>query len=71
LIEALPALNTQEALVLGDGVSVPMHIRFNDLPPEHRPASTKPPFSQAWQSDCPVDDLIQDTIKRWRYQIRT
>jgi uncharacterized protein len=71
LIEALPALNTQEALVLGDGVSVPMHIRFNDLPPEHRPASTKPPFSQAWQSDCPADDLIQDTIKRWRYQIRT
>ena len=59
LIEALPALNTQEALVLGDGVSVPMHIRFNDLPPEHRPASTKPPFSQAWQSDCPADDLIR------------
>ena len=70
LIEALPALNTQEALVLGDGVSVPMHIRFNDLSPEHRPASTKPPFSQAWQSDCPADDLIADTIQRWRYQIR-
>jgi uncharacterized protein len=71
LIEALPALNTQEALVLGDGVSVPMHIRFNDLAPEHRPASTKPPFSQAWQSDCPADDLIADTIQRWRYQIRS
>jgi DNA helicase HerA-like ATPase len=70
LIEALPALNTQEALVLGDGVSVPMHIRFNDLPAEHRPASTKPPFSQAWQADCPADDLIADTIQRWRYQIR-
>ncbi|HEX6114622.1 MAG TPA: ATP-binding protein [Geminicoccaceae bacterium] len=70
LIEALPALNTQEALVLGDGVSVPMHIRFNDLAPEHRPASTKPPFSQAWQSDCQATDLIPDTIKRWRYQIR-
>ena len=71
LIEALPALNTQEALVLGDGVSVPMHIRFNDLAPEHRPASTKPPFSQAWQEECAVDDLIADTIQRWRHQIRT
>jgi uncharacterized protein len=70
LIEALPALNTQEALVLGDGVSVPMHIRFNDLAPEHRPASTKPPFSQAWQQECAVDDLIADTIERWRYQVR-
>ena len=71
LIEALPALNTQEALVLGDGVSVPMHIRFNDLAPEHRPASTKPPFSQAWQEECAASDLIADTIERWRYQIRT
>jgi uncharacterized protein len=71
LVEALPALNTQEALVLGDGVSVPMHIRFNDLAPEHRPASTKPPFSEAWQEECAASDLIADTIERWRYQIRT
>jgi DNA helicase HerA-like ATPase len=70
LIEALPALNTQEALVLGDGVSVPMHIRFNDLAPEHRPASTKPPFSQAWQQEKIADDLIAETIERWRYQVR-
>ena len=70
LIEALPALNTQEALVLGDGVSVPMHIRFNDLPPEHRPASTRPPFSQAWQQEGSDEHLIAETIERWRYQIR-
>jgi uncharacterized protein len=70
LIEALPALNTQEALVLGDGVSVPMHIRFNDLAPEHRPASTKPPFSEAWQHECAVSNLVAETIERWRYQIR-
>jgi hypothetical protein len=70
LIEALPALNTQEALVLGDGVSVPMHIRFNDLAPEHRPASTKPPFSEAWQQECAAANLIPETIERWRRQIR-
>jgi hypothetical protein len=71
LIEALPALNTQEALVLGDGVSVPMHIRFNDLSPEHRPASTKPPFSQAWQEEAASSSLIVETIERWRRQIRS
>jgi DNA helicase HerA-like ATPase len=71
LVEALPALNTQEALVLGDGVSVPMHIRFNDLAPEHRPASTKPPFSEAWQQECAASsEMITETIERWRYQIR-
>jgi DNA helicase HerA-like ATPase len=71
LVEALPALNTQEALVLGDGVSVPMHIRFNDLAPEHRPASTKPPFSEAWQHECTASgEMIAETVERWRYQIR-
>ena len=51
LADALPALNTQEALVLGDGVPVPLHIRFRDLPPEDRPASTTPPFANAWQAE--------------------
>jgi hypothetical protein len=47
-----------------------MHIRFNDLAPEHRPASTTPPFSQAWQQESAGGDLIAETVERWRYQIR-
>ena len=49
LTETMPSLNTREAVVIGAGVSVPMLIRFDELPPEHRPASTTPPFSHAWQ----------------------
>ena len=56
--------------MLGDGVSVPMHIRFNDLAPEHRPASTKPPFSEAWEQESASSSLIPETIERWRRQIR-
>jgi DNA helicase HerA-like ATPase len=70
LADALPALNTQEALVLGDGVPVPLHIRFRDLAPEDRPASTTPPFTAAWQADLEDDGLIEDTIERWRRQVR-
>jgi hypothetical protein len=70
LADALPALNTQEALVLGDGVPVPLHIRFEELPPGHRPASTTPPFAAAWQSDLADDGLIAETIERWRHQVR-
>jgi uncharacterized protein len=70
LADALPALNTQEALVLGDGVPVPLHIRFRDLPPEDRPASTTPPFATAWQSELADDGLIAETIERWRRQVR-
>jgi len=70
LTDTLPALNTQEAVVLGDGVAVPMHIRFNDLDPDSRPASTTPVFSTVWQGDVAAEPLIRETIERWRHQIR-
>lgn len=71
LTETMPSLNTREAVVIGAGVSVPMHIRFDELPPEHRPASTTPPFSSAWQTDLDDPDLIDLTIHRWRHQMRS
>jgi len=70
LTETMPSLNTREAIVIGAGVSVPMHIRFAELPPEHRPASTTPPFSSVWQQDKGDADLIDLTIHRWRHQMR-
>jgi DNA helicase HerA-like ATPase len=70
LTDSLPALNTQEALVLGDGVPVPVHIRFQDLEPGERPASTTPPFATAWQNEQGDDNLIAETIDRWRHQVR-
>ncbi|MEM7022525.1 MAG: DUF87 domain-containing protein [Pseudomonadota bacterium] len=70
LTDAMPALNTREAVVIGDGVPVPMHIRFDELDPAHRPASTTPAFSAAWQEDLTDEDLISETIERWRYQVR-
>lgn len=70
MTEAMPSLNTREAMVIGAGVSVPMHIRFDELPPERRPASTTPPFSSAWQEDKAGPELIDLTIHRWRHQIR-
>ena len=70
LTETMPSLNTREAVVIGAGVSVPMHIRFDELSPAHRPASTTPPFSTAWQQDLSDDELIDRTIHRWRHQMR-
>lgn len=70
LTETMPSLNTREAVVIGAGVSVPMHIRFDELAPEHRPASTTPPFSSAWQQDIEDSDLVDRTILRWRHQMR-
>jgi uncharacterized protein len=69
LVESLPSLNTQEAVVVGDGVTVPVHIRFNDLDPEHRPSSADPSFAVAWRGD-PDETFLERAIERWRRQSR-
>jgi len=69
LVESLPSLNTQEAVVVGDGVTVPVHIRFNDLDAEHRPSSADPSFAIAWRRD-PDESFLERAIERWRRQSR-
>ena len=69
LVESLPSLNTQEAVVVGDGVTVPVHIRFNDLDPDHRPSSADPSFAESWRSD-PDEGFLERAIDRWRRQTR-
>jgi DNA helicase HerA-like ATPase len=69
LVDSLPSLNTQEAVVVGDGVTVPVHIRFKDLPREHRPSSFDRSFSTAWRADADPQ-FLDRTIDRWRRQVR-
>ena len=70
LIAALPALATGEAVVAGEGVSVPMQIRFRALAPGEQPASQTPAFSQAWSREVPDQAFLHRTISRWRLQQR-
>ena len=69
LVDGLPSLNTQEAVVVGDGVTVPVHIRFKDLSPEHQPRSGAPAFSSAWTQTI-APDFLDNAIDRWRRQVR-
>jgi hypothetical protein len=56
-------------VVVGDGVTVPVHIRFNDLPTEHRPSGGDPSFSSSWRAEA--DPAFLDrAIDRWRRQAR-
>ena len=70
LIAALPALGTGEAVVTGEGVSVPMQIHFRALPADQQPASQTPAFSQAWSREIPDRTFLNRTISRWRLQQR-
>jgi DNA helicase HerA-like ATPase len=70
MLGALPSLPTQQAIVSGEGVRIPMRIRFNDLPESRRPRSESAQFSKAWQHDDADQWFIQDGIERWRSQIK-
>ena len=69
LVDALPSLNTQEAIVVGDGVTVPVQFRFKDLPADRRPSSSDPSFETSWREECDPE-FLDRAIDRWRLQMR-
>lgn len=70
LFNALPALGTREAIVVGEGTAVPMRMRFDELPQHARPRAGTASFSDAWQLDDPPREVLDGVIDRWRRQVR-
>jgi hypothetical protein len=65
-LDAIPALRNRECIVCGEGVAIPIRVRFDDLEPEKRPASSDPSFARMWRETGDEQGIIQRTIKRWR-----
>jgi hypothetical protein len=65
-LDAIPALRNRECIVCGEGVAIPIRVRFDDLEPERRPASSDPSFAALWRETGGEEGIIQRTIKRWR-----
>jgi DNA helicase HerA-like ATPase len=70
MLNSLPALRNQQAVVVGEGVVLPMRIRFDDLPEAKRPHSETASFARQWQQERGLDGFVSRTIERWRKQIR-
>ena len=66
----LSSLGTQEAIVCGAGVPLPMRIRFDDLPCGHRPRSEGADFAKAWQTELADADFRDEGVRRWRQRSR-
>ena len=66
----LSSLSTQEAIVCGEGVPLPMRIRFDDLPRARRPRSEGADFAKAWQTDVADVSFREEGVRRWRQQSR-
>ncbi len=66
LLEFLPALGAREAIAFGDGVSLPVRIKFHELPKEALPKSDTAKFSEKWQKATDDMDLMHLVVERWR-----
>ena len=48
------------------GVAIPIRVRFDDLEPEKRPASSDPSFANSWRETGDENGIIHQTVKGWR-----
>lgn len=70
LVGMLPGLRPQEAIVIGEGVTVPTRVRFDDLASDQQPRSESAEFSDRWEHDREGDSFVAQTVRRWRLQER-
>ncbi len=70
MMSALSSLHTQEAIAIGEGLTVPMRLKFDDLDEAHRPRSGSASFSTVWQEDSMPATMVAEIVERWRSQSR-
>jgi DNA helicase HerA-like ATPase len=66
LLDFLPSMGMREAIVFGDGVTLPGRIRFADLPANAMPRGRTASFTQNWQSANTEEGYLDDVVARWR-----
>jgi hypothetical protein len=66
LIEFLPALGAREAIAFGDGVPIPVRIKFDEMPAHVLPRSTTARFSEKWQESLGDESFLDAVVERWR-----
>jgi DNA helicase HerA-like ATPase len=66
LLEFLPSLGQREALAFGDGVALPVRIKFDELPAHAMPRSTTARFTDHWQRSVGDEGFLEQIVERWR-----
>jgi hypothetical protein len=66
LLEFLPALGQREAIAFGDGVTLPVRIKFDELPKNALPRSSTARFSERWQTSVENEVFLDQVVERWR-----
>jgi uncharacterized protein len=66
LLEFLPSLGQREAIAFGDGMSLPVRIKFDELPKHFLPRSSTARFSEKWQKSIGDEGFLEQVVDRWR-----
>ena len=66
LLEFLSALGQREAIAFGDGVSLPVRIRFDELPANCLPRSSTAKFTEKWQKSAFDEGFLENIVERQR-----
>ena len=67
LMEFLPALGQREAIAFGEGVTLPVRIRFDELPKNALPRSSTARFTEQWQRSIGDEGFLDQIVDRWRH----
>lgn len=70
LLDTLPLLGDREAIILGQGVAMPMRITFDNLNPDAVPRNLNVGFSKAWKSPNMNRRELENIVSRWRQRGR-
>ncbi len=66
LMEFLPTLGQREAIAFGDGVALPVRIKFDELAKQNLPRSSTARFSERWQVSVGDEGFLDQVVERWR-----
>ncbi len=67
LLEFLPSLGAGECIIFGDGVTLPVRMRFDRLQEEYLPRSSTARFTESWREIIvDDDDFLEKVVARWR-----
>jgi len=66
LLDFLPLLGDREAIILGQGVSMPMRIKFDQLGRGNLPKNMNAGFSRSWKTQRLERASLDAIVTRWR-----
>jgi DNA helicase HerA-like ATPase len=70
LNDFLPTLLTGECIAMGQGVTMPIRMRFHGLPEGERPGTGSGGVTQAWNQQVDNPNFLASVITYWRTQKR-